>query len=66
VIVFEGDYDEFEVFHISVVCIKSLRGRRGKYLLFMAHFSDDDIPHGWHMLNEVHRTTTLQDLETPQ
>jgi hypothetical protein len=45
VTVLEGDDDEFEVFHIFVVCIKSLLGRRGKYLLFMTHFSDDDIPH---------------------
>jgi hypothetical protein len=40
----EGDDEEFDVSHISVVCIKSLPGRRGKYLLFMTHFSDDDIP----------------------
>jgi hypothetical protein len=63
----EGDDEEFDVSHIYVVCIKSLPGRRGKYLLFMTHFSDDDIPPVWHRLNEVHRTTTLQDfLETPQ
>jgi hypothetical protein len=38
-----------------------------KNLLFMTHFSDDDIQHVWHRLNEVHRTTALQDfLETPQ
>jgi hypothetical protein len=36
VIVPQGDVAEFEVSHISVVCIKSLRGRRGKYLLFMS------------------------------
>jgi hypothetical protein len=67
VIVPEGDDEEFDVSHISVVCIKSLPRRRGKYLLFMTHFSDDDIPPIWHRLNEVHRTTTLQDfLETPQ
>jgi hypothetical protein len=65
--VLEGDDDEFEVSHISAVCIKSLLGRQGKYLLFMTHFSDDDIPHVWHRLNEVYRTTALQDfLETPQ
>jgi hypothetical protein len=63
----EGDDDEFDVSHISAVCIKSLHGRRGRYLLFMTHFSDDDIPPVWHRLNEVHRTTALQDvLETPQ
>jgi hypothetical protein len=61
VIVPEGDDEEFDVSHISVVCIKSLHGRRGKYLLFMTHFCDDDIPHVWHRLNEVHRTTALQD-----
>ena len=62
----EGDDEEFDVSHISAVCIKSLPGRRGKYLLFMTHFSDDDIPPVWHRLNEVHRTTALQDfLETP-
>jgi hypothetical protein len=67
VTVHEGDDEEFDVSHISVVCIKSLHGRRGRYLLFMTHFSDDDIPPVWHRLNEVHRTTTLQDfLETPQ
>jgi hypothetical protein len=67
VTVLEGDDKEFDVSHIFVVCIKSLRGRRGKYLLFMTHFNDDDIPRVWHRLNEVHRTTTLQDLlETPQ
>jgi hypothetical protein len=63
----EGDDEEFDVSHISVVRIKSLHGRRSKYLLFMTHFSDDDIPHVRHRLNEVHRTTALQDfLETPQ
>jgi hypothetical protein len=63
----EGDDGEFDVSHISAVCIKSLPGRRCKYLLFMTHFSDDDIPSVWHRLNEVHRATALQDfLETPQ
>jgi hypothetical protein len=63
----QGDDDEFEVFHIYDVCIKSLHGRRGKYMLFMTHFIDDDIPPVMHRLNEVHRTKTLQDfLETPQ
>jgi hypothetical protein len=67
VIVPEGDDEEFDVSHISDVCIKSLPERRGKYLLFMTHFSDDDIPPVWHRLNEVHRPTALQDfLETPQ
>jgi hypothetical protein len=66
VIVHEGDEEEFDVSHISVVCIKSLPRRRGKYLIFMTHFSDDDIPHVLHRLNEVHRTTALQCfLETP-
>jgi hypothetical protein len=63
----EGDDEEFDVSHISAVCIKSLPRRRGKYLLFMTHFNGDDIPPVWHRLNEVHRTTTLQEfLETPQ
>jgi hypothetical protein len=53
----KGDDDEFDVSHISAVCIKSLPGQRGKYLLFMTHFNDDDIPLVWHRLNEVHRTT---------
>jgi hypothetical protein len=67
VIVPEGDDEEFDVSHISVVCIKSLHGRRGKYLLFMMHFRDDDIPFVWHRLNEVHPTMALQYfLETPQ
>jgi hypothetical protein len=48
VTVLEGDDEEFDVSHISAVCIKSLPGRRGKYLLFMTHFSDDDIPPVWH------------------
>jgi hypothetical protein len=30
--------------------------RRGKYLLLMTHFAEDDIPHVWHLLDEVHRT----------
>jgi hypothetical protein len=63
----ERDDDKFEVSRIFGVCIKSLPGRQGKYLLFMTHLNDDDIPHVWHRLNEVHRTTALQDfLETPQ
>jgi hypothetical protein len=67
VIVPQGDDKEFDVSHISAICIKSLPRRRGKYLIFMTHFSDDDIPHVWHRLNEVHRTTTSQDiLEAPQ
>jgi hypothetical protein len=62
----EGDDEEFDVSHISDVCIKSLPRRRGKYLLCMTHFRDDDIPPVWHRLNEVHRTMALQDfLETP-
>jgi hypothetical protein len=40
----EGDDEELDVSHIFDVCVKSLPGRRGKYLLFMTHFSDDDIP----------------------
>jgi hypothetical protein len=44
-IVPQGDDEEFDVSHILDVCMKSLRGRRGKYLLFMTHFNDDDIPH---------------------
>jgi hypothetical protein len=67
VIVREGDDEEFDVSHMCVVCIKSLLGRGGKYLLFMTHFRDDDIPPLWHRLNEVHETMALQDLlETPQ
>jgi hypothetical protein len=38
----KGDDEEFEVSHISVVCIKSLLVRGVKYLLFMTYFSDDD------------------------
>jgi hypothetical protein len=65
--VHEGDDEEFDVSHIFVVCIKSLSGCRGKYLLFMTHFRDDDISLVWHRLNEVHRTTALQEfLETPR
>jgi hypothetical protein len=65
--ILEGDDEEFDVLHIFVVCIKSLPRRRGKYLLFMTHFSDNDILPVRHRLNEVHRTTPLQDfLETPQ
>jgi hypothetical protein len=67
VTVLERDDEEFDVSHIYVVCIKSLPTRRGKYLLFKTHFSDDEIPLVWHHLNDVHRTTALQDfLETPQ
>jgi hypothetical protein len=67
VTVLEGDDDEFHVSHIFVVCIKSLPGRRGIYLLLMTHFRDDDIPSAMHRLNDVHRNTALQDfLETPQ
>jgi hypothetical protein len=67
VIVPKGDDEEFDVSRISVVCIESLNRRRGKYLLFMTHFNDDDVPRVWHRLNEVHRTTALQNfLETPQ
>jgi hypothetical protein len=63
----KGDDEEFDVSHIFVVCVKSLHGRQGKYLLVMTHFDDDDIPPVWHRLNEVHRTTALQYfLETPQ
>jgi hypothetical protein len=39
-----GDGDEFEVSHIYAMCIKSILGRRRKYLRFMTHFSDDNIP----------------------
>jgi hypothetical protein len=63
----QGDDEEFDVSHTYVVCMKSLLGRRGKYLLFMTHFGDDDIPPVWHRLNEVHRTIALQEfLDTPQ
>jgi hypothetical protein len=67
VTIHERDKEEVDVPHISVVCINSLPGRRSKCLLFMTHFNDDDIPHVWHRLNKVHRTTMLQDfLETFQ
>jgi hypothetical protein len=67
VIVPEGDEEEFDFAHISAVCVKSLPERRGKYLLFMTHFRDDDILPVWHRLNEIHRTTALQGFfETPQ
>jgi hypothetical protein len=46
----EGEDEEFDVSHIFVVCVKSLPRRRGKYLLFMTHFRDDDIPPDWHRL----------------
>jgi hypothetical protein len=63
----DSDDDEIKVSQISAVCIKSLPRRRGKYLLFMTHFRDDDIPHVGHRLSEVHRTTTLHDFpETSQ
>jgi hypothetical protein len=63
----KGNDDEFDVSCIYVVCIESLPRRRGKYLLLMTHFDDDDIPLVWHRLSEVHRATTLQDfLETSQ
>jgi hypothetical protein len=63
----QSDDDEFKVSHIFVVCIKSLHGRRGGDLLFITHFSDDDVSHVWHRLNEVHRTTTLHDFpEMPE
>jgi hypothetical protein len=44
----EEDDEEFDVSHIYVVCIKSSPRRRGKYLLLMTHFKDDDIPPKWH------------------
>jgi hypothetical protein len=62
-----GDDDDVEVSHIFALCIKLLHGRRGKYMLFMTHFNDNDIPRMWHQLNDVHRATTSQNfLETPQ
>jgi 8-oxo-dGTP pyrophosphatase MutT (NUDIX family) len=61
VTVLGGDDEKFDVSPICVVCIKSLPRRRGKYLLFMTHFSDDDIPLFLHQLNEVHRTTALHN-----
>jgi hypothetical protein len=67
VIISKGDDEEFDVSHISLVKIKSLLGHKGIYLLFITHFKDYDILLLWHLLNEVHRTTALQDfLETPQ
>jgi hypothetical protein len=38
VTVHEGDDEELDVSQASYVCIKSLLGRRGKYLLFMTTF----------------------------
>jgi hypothetical protein len=58
----EGNDEEFDLFLMYVVCIKSLHGCRGTYLLFMTHFNDGDIPPVWHRLNEVHRTTNVQEL----
>jgi hypothetical protein len=55
----ENENEEFDVCHIRDVCIKQVHGRRGKYLLFMAHFHDDNIPHVWHRLNDAHRTKLL-------
>jgi hypothetical protein len=67
VTIHEGDDEKFDVYHISDVCIKSLPKRRDRYLVFMTHLSDDHIPLVWYRLNEIHRTTPLQDfLETPQ
>jgi hypothetical protein len=61
--VLEGDDEEFDVSHISDVCINSLHGRRGKYLLVMTHFSDDDIPLVWHRLpNKFAKTQAYIDL----
>jgi hypothetical protein len=40
----KGDDEEFDMSHISAMCAKTLHGRRGKYLLFVTHFRDDDIP----------------------
>jgi hypothetical protein len=57
VIVAKGDDAEFEISHISAVCIKLELGRQGKCLLFMTHFMDDDTPLVWHRLNEEYRTT---------
>jgi hypothetical protein len=34
----KADDGEFDVSHISVVCIKPLDGRRGTYLLFTTYF----------------------------
>jgi hypothetical protein len=62
VTILKGNDEEF-----SVSRIKSLLGRRGKYLLVMTHFSDADIPRVCHRLNDVHRTAALQEfLKTPQ
>jgi hypothetical protein len=67
VTVLEGEDEEFDVSHISNVCITSLLGGRGQHLLFMTHFNDDDIPAVWHRLNGVHHTVAILDfLETSQ
>jgi hypothetical protein len=61
----DGD-DEFNISQVYVACIKPLDGRRGKYVLLMAHFSDDDIPPVSHRLNKAHHAKVLHDLsETP-
>jgi hypothetical protein len=65
----EDDDEEIDVSHIYYyVCIKPLRGRCVKYVLFMTHFNDDDVPLVWHRLNDVHRTTKVlhEFLETPK
>jgi hypothetical protein len=41
-IALEAYDEEFDVVHISTMCIKSLHVRRRKYLLFMTHFTDDE------------------------
>jgi hypothetical protein len=64
-----NDDDELDVSHTSAVFIKPLDERRGKYLLFMTHLTDDDIPpiQLWHRLNEAHRKKALQHyMETPK
>jgi hypothetical protein len=40
--------------------------RRGKYLLFSAHFKNEEIPLVWHRLNEVRRKAALHHfLDSP-
>jgi hypothetical protein len=56
----QGDDDEFVVSHIFAICVNSLPEQRGTYLLFMTHFSDDDIPLVRHQQDEVYRVTALQ------
>jgi hypothetical protein len=54
-----NDDEEFDVLHISNVCIKPLYDGLGKYVMLMMHVRVDDIPSVGHRLDEVHRTKAL-------